>query len=519
MKLFIFVVFVMAAEALDSCYTNTERKNIEELQNHILAFTKSVDTLKTDLKGKYTVLNGGCHKDWKPFRDHCYYLVKEKKTWFEGERFCKKEGSSLVNVKDKDENKWLQSQFKDVKAFWLGITDGDLKHWINAVDYAPTTYFNWESGQPGNGAENCGMFHPDNGKWHDYPCSTYLHPFVCKKDVSWKFQEKYCQNKGQNTSADDILCMKPFQYLPNFKNPCWRDVNYAIKCLPYFMLIGIDKSGTTDLFSRITKHPEIKGNTGNQEKETKWWSWLRYGFWLRQNAKRRRQTFYEYISYFDSSAAHKGNTVNDKRYHNVITGDGTPMDMWYYRGWPQIPQNLHKSDPEVLTPHLIRHINPDMKFIIILRNPIDRLYSDYFFLKRGVPTSAAFDVAVNSSIQILNECTRARINVGFYSVYLSEWFKVFPRDQFFILRTEDYTKDMFNHMSKLFKFLKAGELNIKQMSDLGILSKNRKHVTKVKQKVAPMSHVTRKKLLKLYTPFNKELSAMLNDSRFLWKDI
>ena len=43
----------MAAEALDSCYTNTERKNIEELQNHILAFTKSVDTLKTDLKGEY----------------------------------------------------------------------------------------------------------------------------------------------------------------------------------------------------------------------------------------------------------------------------------------------------------------------------------------------------------------------------------------------------------------------------------------------------------------------------------
>ncbi|VDI83851.1 Hypothetical predicted protein [Mytilus galloprovincialis] len=172
----------MAAEALDSCYTNTERKNIEELQNHILAFTKSVDTLKTDLKGKYTVLNGGCHKDWKPFRDHCYYLVKEKKTWFEGERFCKKEGSSLVNVKDKDENKWLQSQFKDVKKFWLGITDGDLKHWINTVDYAPTTYFNWSSGEPGNGAENCGVFYQGNGKWHDYPCS-YLHPFVCKKDV------------------------------------------------------------------------------------------------------------------------------------------------------------------------------------------------------------------------------------------------------------------------------------------------------------------------------------------------
>ena len=70
----------------------------------------------------------------------------------------------------------------DVKKFWLGITDGDLKHWINTVDYAPTTYFNWSSGEPGNGAENCGVFYQGNGKWHDYPCS-YLHPFVCKKDV------------------------------------------------------------------------------------------------------------------------------------------------------------------------------------------------------------------------------------------------------------------------------------------------------------------------------------------------
>ncbi|CAG2250394.1 CHST15 [Mytilus edulis] len=450
----------MAAEVFDSCYTNQERKNIEELQNHILLSTKSADTLKTDDKRRESVL--ARYYGWR------------------------------------------------------------LETLINTVDYAPTTYFNWESGEPEMERKTVACFIQAMTCYEDrssrlndnmeqswrliHRCNTMIKILIAYILViltvcvlnklrfflefsvynkshtnrsigfnTWKYQEKYCQNKRQNTSVDDILCMKPFQYLPNFKNPCWRDVNHSIKCLPYFMLIGIDKSGTTDLFSRITKHPEIKGNTGNQEKETKWWSWLRYGFWLRQNTKRRRQTFYEYISYFDSSAAHIRSTVNDQGYHNMITGDGTPMDMWDYRGWPQIPQNLNKSDPEILTPHLIRHINPDMKFIIILRNPIDRLYSDYFFLKRGVPTSAAFDVAVNSSLQILNECNRvksfrrclydanhihkwvekARINVGFYSVYLLEWFKVFPRDQFLILRTEDYTKDMFNHMSKLFKFLKA----------------------------------------------------------------
>ncbi|CAC5392473.1 MRC [Mytilus coruscus] len=160
MKLFILLVFVMAADALDSCYTNQERKNIEQLQNHIPAFTKSVDTLKTGLKGEYYL------------RTFTIFI-----------RFCKKEDSSLVNVKDIDENKWLQSQFKDVDKFWLGITDGNLKHWINAFDYAPTTYFNWYPIELGNVGENCAMFITNTGKWADYPCGTRTHMFVCKKDV------------------------------------------------------------------------------------------------------------------------------------------------------------------------------------------------------------------------------------------------------------------------------------------------------------------------------------------------
>ncbi|XP_076104304.1 carbohydrate sulfotransferase 15-like isoform X1 [Mytilus galloprovincialis] len=369
----------------------------------------------------------------------------------------------------------------------------------------------------------------------DFNASSNIHSSRSNESHLWiDHQEKYCQNKRQNTKVEDILCMKPFQYLPNFKNPCWKDVNHVIKCLPYFMLIGMDKSGSSDLFDRLIKHPEIKGNIGSRGKETMWWSWKRYGLWLTRTIK--RQNFNDYTSYFAVSAAQISNTTNDQGYHNLITGDGTPMDMWDFRGWPQIPQNMNKSEPEILTPHLIRHLYPEMKFIITLRNPIDRLYSDYFFLKLGRPTSAAFDVAVNSSLQILNECNRvnslrkclydakqhykwdikARIHLGFYYVYLLEWFKVFPRDQFIILRTEDYSTDVFHHMSELHKFLGAGDLSMKQMNDLGILSKEHVYETKAKQKVAPMSNVTREKLLNLYTPFNNELAVLLNDSRFRW---
>lgn len=37
----------------------------------------------------------------------------------------------------------------------------------------------------------------------------------------------------------------------------------------------MDKCGTTDLFARISRHPDVVPNIKN--KETMWWSWERYG--------------------------------------------------------------------------------------------------------------------------------------------------------------------------------------------------------------------------------------------------
>lgn len=55
----------------------------------------------------------------------------------------------------------------------------------------------------------------------------------------------------------------PFDFLPNFRNPCFKIPNFSksdttpINCLPYFYLVGAPKAGTTDLFTRMVRHPEI----------------------------------------------------------------------------------------------------------------------------------------------------------------------------------------------------------------------------------------------------------------------
>ena len=63
---------------------------------------------------------------------------------------------------------------------------------------------------------------------------------------------------------------------------------------------------------------------------------------------------------------------HDVDQNNNDAGDGTPIDFWDFRAWPLIPQNKGLSEPAVLTPHLMRHLYPDPKFIVIMRNPVDR---------------------------------------------------------------------------------------------------------------------------------------------------
>ena len=48
---------------------------------------------------------------------------------------------------------------------------------------------------------------------------------------------------------------------------------------------------------------------------------------------------------------------------------------------------------------------------------------------------------------------QARIHMGFYSIFMKDWLSVFPREQFFIFRTEDYQKNIGIYMQEIYRFL------------------------------------------------------------------
>ena len=110
-----------------------------------------------------------------------------------------------------------------------------------------------------------------------------------------------------------VYLQDPLPYLQNFRNPCWieklPDVAhpysvrphkfemmgfqesrlrvqsqfpqrkadgkpYRMRCLPYYYIIGPQKSGTTDLYNSLIKHP---GVIQGMAKEPHWWPRSRQG--------------------------------------------------------------------------------------------------------------------------------------------------------------------------------------------------------------------------------------------------
>eukprot|EP00105_Crassostrea_gigas_P041521 XP_019925669.1 PREDICTED: carbohydrate sulfotransferase 15 isoform X2 [Crassostrea gigas] len=345
-----------------------------------------------------------------------------------------------------------------------------------------------------------------------------------------------CPQGRPKPTIDDILCMAPFTFNSSHKNPCWTSVNGKLKCLPYFQVIGMDKCGTTDLFARISRHPDVVPNIKN--KETMWWSWERYGYWL-WSSNARRTYLSNYIHYFNNLALRLNNISQKKGKTQLVTGDGTPMDMWDFRGWTMIPQNKGLKEPQYLTPHLIRHVNRDVKLLILLRNPVDRLYSDYYFIDNGERSKnrTTFHQAVVKAIDVLKKCQehrsprsclfdfnlnaklvkhKTRIHLGFYAVFLREWLSVFPRDQILIMRTEDYSANTKSVMKRVFDFLQLKSLKELELSKFKITTLKREYVTKHKLGKQPMLTKTRVILENLYRADTEELSRLLKDKRFLW---
>jgi len=224
------------------------------------------------------------------------------------------------------------------------------------------------------------------------------------------------------------------------------------KGTPDFMILGVTKCGTSSLYSYLVKHPKILGAV---KKELHFFDTGRFGKGLASY----RQLFPK------------------KNSRDELIGEGTPGYFW--------------KKP---CARRIFEYCPTTKFIVIFRNPVKRVISEYFRLKRRGEETLDFDQA------ILQPGMQGRyIGAGLYIEHLERWLSLFPRKQFLVLILEDMAQNPEQEVNKVFKFLGLKE---RKLDSYEIVKQAKYNMKKIKPE-------TIEELKNFYEPYNKRLEKFL----------
>ena len=162
---------------------------------------------------------------------------------------------------------------------------------------------------------------------------------------------------------------------------------------------------------------------------------------------------------------------------------------------------------------------PNVKIIIVLRNPVDRAYSHYHDLGvRLGEEKRTFDDAIRSELKILEEKNYVTTDYdgnftdrlyqyvvrGIYFDHLKIWMDVYPVKQFLILKTEELEKNPSEILNGVFKFL--------SLHNYDKINFEEKHNV---SKYEPMNEQSRKMLKEFFKPHNKNLYKFLKQD-FEW---
>lgn len=180
--------------------------------------------------------------------------------------------------------------------------------------------------------------------------------------------------------------------------------------LPHFFLCGAPKAGTTSVYHYLTEHPNV---FMSDPKET----WFFYGNSVGSLKKYSKTYFQEY----DGEHA---------------VGEGTPG----YMGHSKVPARLARCVP-------------DARLVFLLRNPIERAYSQYWFrLQRGKfrPSTSFSNVIRDRNDNALGV---GLIELGRYHNHLVRYEQHFDRSQMLILFFRDLCDNPKKLMRDLYSFI------------------------------------------------------------------
>ena len=278
----------------------------------------------------------------------------------------------------------------------------------------------------------------------------------------------------------------------------------SLVCVPMVYFIGFPRSGSTQLYKMLTSHPDL---AGGMNKEPHWWTRYLFSSKFPHNIL----SVVRYLSHFREASEQIANNNTGQ-----LLVDGSQSTVW----------DVRTNNNFCALPHLITTIIPNAKFIVLMRNPVDRLFSDFRYLceealriklkgkgnnKTEIEREQIFnnDPAFNVSADVFHkvvqqeidsfdsclasgnsadicthlstitlprkssaaatvstECSRVRLGISLYHVHLKRWLKVVPKERLLFLRTEDMSADPYALLERVWGFLGVKKQSKAELTDI-----------------------------------------------------
>jgi len=261
-----------------------------------------------------------------------------------------------------------------------------------------------------------------------------------------------------------------------FRN--YQSSTHFLHALPDYLIIGAVKSGTTSMYSYLIQHPNI------------------------EPALTKQIHFFDQF-YYRGTKWYKSNFPMKLSMNGKITGEATP----FYFIHPSAPERIHK-------------LIPNVKLIVMFRNPIDRAFSHYQMEYRHEKEKYTFEEALENENKRLDGHFERLLNdsnyynhdffshsyryTGMYYDHLKRWMDVFPKKQFLIIDSDQFNEEPDIWYNKTLKFLNQKEFHLEEYKKMK------------KAKYSPINKDTRKNLQEFFEPYNEKLYKLV-DFDFNWK--
>ena len=198
-----------------------------------------------------------------------------------------------------------------------------------------------------------------------------------------------------------------------------------------FMIVGAQKGGTVALHRFLSRHPEIGMSS---RKEVHLFDGREYsGDWTPEQIDERYRPFFEHCA------------------GTQVRGEATPIYLFF----PEIAREL-------------KRYNPELKLIVLLRDPVERAISHYYMEKSRDAEHRPLWLALLCEPFRLHRCKDARApgsamrvgtyrRRGLYSLQLRNLYRFFDRDRVLIVRNADLLERHDAVLRRVFAFLGVSE--------------------------------------------------------------